>query len=161
MKKTIDKVFTQSGSKIINIKFTDGTECMAFNDTKFGAPLEEGDEQECVIVTKTSKNSGKQYEQLTQWGPAVEPAPRQGGGGGRGGWQPPSPQQMALDGSKSVLSTLAHVAGHLVQTGAFVTGEGAKAKIDFDTLEAWAKSFGTVLTGIEVKAVEAIKVVVS
>lgn len=114
MEKTIAEVFQAQGSKIINVKFEDGTECMAFADTKFGSPLEKGQTAVAVVESKTSKNSGKQYEQLVQWG---EPVKKAYGGGGGKSFVPKSPGAEALMAVSSVTNATGAVVGKMTEFG--------------------------------------------
>ena len=66
--KTIDATFPKPDGKAINVKFTDGTEALAFDNTEFFAPLEGGVEALAVFETKTSKSTGLQFDVITQWG---------------------------------------------------------------------------------------------
>lgn len=66
--KTIAAVFPKPSGKAIDVKFADGTEALAMPDTEYHLPLEDGFEGLAVIETRTSKQTGLQFDVLTQWG---------------------------------------------------------------------------------------------
>ena len=67
MTRCIDSALTTKGGNFINVKFADGTECVAPVEREYAAPIESG--VEAFAVAEQRESGGRQFELLVFWGP--------------------------------------------------------------------------------------------